>query len=688
MLQNSEVIPAAGSSSPWHEGELELQRHAGVAEQMDTVGRKFVRHFLLDQHREFFPLISFIAVGTVDRQGVPWATIRCGAPGFLHSPDPQTLDIDAIRDPADPAEEGMDDGDPVGLLGIDLVTRRRNRMNGTIVRRRSDGFSVTVADSYGNCPRYIQNRHFRFVRDAAEVSSSAPLVSDQLGDRARQIITAADTFFVASYTDRDDAGRQVDVSHRGGRSGFVRIDADGGLTIPDFNGNLFFNTLGNFIVNPRAGLLFIDHETGDMLQIAGRTEVILDSPEIAAFEGAERLWRVMPEKVVLRPDALPLRWTFAADGMSPSILVTGTWQEAEARLQAAAKAKTWRRFRVERIMDESATIRSVHLSPVDGEALIPHLAGQHLPIRIANGGEFIRRSYTLSSAPSDGCYRLSVKREGRASLLLHGMHEGDELEALAPAGAFTIDAMERGRPAVLLAAGIGITPLLSMLRHVIHEGDRTRHRRPVWLFRSSRTLGERAFDAEIAELVERGQGSVQDVRVLSAPLSAEEGSYDAVGRIDMELLKAHLLFGDYDFYLCGPASFMQAIYDGLRRLNIADGRIHAEAFGPSGLKREARPDQRAAPAVPAATEPVRVVFAQSGKEARWKPGDGALLDFAEKRGLEPAFGCRAGHCGDCRTKILKGKASYLLDPGYPVAEGEALICCSVPAEGADLHLDL
>lgn len=688
MLQKSGLIDAASPRSPWHKGELELQRHVGVAEQMDTVGRKFVRHFLLDQHREFFPLISFIAVGTVDRRGVPWATIRCGEPGFLNSPDPQTLNIDAIRDPADPADEGMDDGDPVGLLGIDLITRRRNRMNGTIVRSRNDRFSVVVDDGYGNCPRYIQNRHFRFVRDPAEISSSAPLVSDRLDDRARQIITAADTFFVASYTDREGEGRQVDVSHRGGRPGFVRIDADGGLTIPDFNGNLFFNTLGNFLVNPRAGLLFLDQETGDVLQIAGRTEIILDSPEIAAFEGAERLWRVIPEMVVLRSDALPLRWTFAENGMSPSILMTGTWQEAEARLQGAAKARTWRRFRIERIVAESATIRSFYLAPVDGEALIPHLAGQHLPIRIADGCEFIRRSYTLSSAPSDRYYRLSVKREGRASILLHGMRVSDEIEALVPTGTFTINAMERSRPAVLLAAGVGITPLLSMLRHVVHEGDRTRHRRPVWLFRSSRTVEERPFDAEIAELVERGHGSVRDLRILSGTPSAEEGSFDITGHIDMELLKAHLPFGDYDFYLCGPASFMQSIYDGLRRLNITDERIHAEPFGPSGLKREAEPGLRPASTLPAATEPVRVIFAQSGKEARWKPGDGALLDLAEKRGLEPPFGCRTGHCGECKTKISKGGVSYLAGPVHPVANDEALICCSVPAAGGDLHVDL
>lgn len=676
-------------SSPWHAGELQLQRHAGVAEQMDPVGRRVLRTFLLDQHREFYPLLPFIVIGSVDGDGTPWATIRSGRPGFLHSPDPHTLDVEAASDADDPAEAGMNDGDPIGLVGVDLITRRRNRMNGTVSRDNNDRFSVAVGQSFGNCPRYIQNRQFSFVRDPETPQRAEVVVSDRLNAHERAIIESADTFFVASYVDRDGEGRQVDVSHRGGRPGFVRIDADGGLTVPDFNGNLFFNTLGNFVVNPRAGLLFVDHETGDMLQIAGSVEVILDSPEIAAFEGAERLWRVIPETVVLRKDALPLRWHFLDNGMSPNSLMTGDWQEAASRLKISAQAKTWRRFRVGQIVEESSTIRSLDLVPVDDEALIPHLAGQHLPILIRDGKDTIRRSYTISSAPADGFYRLSVKREGRASTLLHAMKEGDEIEAMAPVGAFTIDAMERNRPAVLLSAGIGITPLLSMLHDVVQSGERTRYRRPVWLFRSSRTSSERPFDREIGELVARSEGTVRDVRVLGAPDGADEGLFDAAGRIDMTLLKAHVPFGDYDFYICGPSSFMQAMYDGLRGLNIADNRIHAEAFGPSGLRRNYAANSSAEPRKPAASAPTRVAFTQSGKDARWKPGGGSLLELAEQIGLSPAYSCRAGNCGDCRTKIVKGDVSYFSEPSYAVAAGEALICCSVPAKGAeDLQLQL
>ncbi len=120
------------------------------------------------------------------------------------------------------------------------------------------------------------------------------------------------------------------------------------LTIPDFAGNLFFNTLGNFMLNPRAGLLFVDFATGDMLQMTGEAEVILASPEIDAFQGAERLWHFRPRQVIYRPDGSPLRWSFGQAGWSPNSLMTGDWQQTEDRLRAAARAGEWRPFRIVR----------------------------------------------------------------------------------------------------------------------------------------------------------------------------------------------------------------------------------------------------------------------------------------------------------------------------------------------------
>ncbi len=319
------------SQSPWHSGELTIQRSLGVADRMDTLGRTSLRNFLLDQHREFYPLLPFIALGTVDPAGDAWATLRAGKPGFLSSPDTKTLSFDLGRDANDPADIGMNDGDSVGALGIDLSTRRRNRLNGTIRRNGAKGFAIEVVQSFGNCPRYIHNRNPEFTRDADAPATSPPQISSSLDAHARAMIAQADTFFVASYVDAEDGTRQVDVSHRGGRPGFVRIDTDGTLTIPDFNGNLFFNTLGNFLVNPKAGLVFVDFSTGDELQLTGDAKVILDSPEIAAFHGAERLWQFKPRRVIFRKEALPLRWSNG--GASPHSLKTGDWETAK-KLQA------------------------------------------------------------------------------------------------------------------------------------------------------------------------------------------------------------------------------------------------------------------------------------------------------------------------------------------------------------------
>ncbi|HBY26023.1 MAG TPA: FAD-binding oxidoreductase, partial [Bradyrhizobium sp.] len=491
----------------WHAGEKAIQQRVGVAEKMEAVGQRAVRDYMPDQHRDFFAQIPFIVVGSVDRSGDAWASLLAGRPGFIASPTSRSLEIAARPDPSDPVSEGMRESDAVALLGIELHTRRRNRANGLLRASSGQALSFELDQSFGNCPQYIQLRDFAFVREPDQPFTGEIETNTALDQAARDMIQAADTFFVASYAEREDR-RQVDVSHRGGRAGFVRVAADGTLTIPDFAGNLFFNTLGNILVNGKAGLAFVDFETGDMLQLTGDAEVILDSPEIAAFQGAERLWSFRARRVVRRRGALPLRWAFRAEGWSPNALMTGDWAQAADRIRAAELATQWRPFKVARIVDESRSIRSFHLQPDDGAGRLPHRAGQHLPIRIAlpNADKPTIRTYTLSVAPSDGMYRISVKRDGVVSQHLHdAIRVGDIIEARAPAGGFTIDAREK-RPAVLLAGGVGITPLLAMLRHVVYEGLRTRGIRPIFLFQAAHAKAERAFGDELQQLAAAAGG--------------------------------------------------------------------------------------------------------------------------------------------------------------------------------------
>ena len=311
----------------WHAGEKAIQEKAGVAGRMEITGQRIVRDYMPDQHREFFEHLPFIVVGSVDRNEDAWATLVAGKPGFISSPTERTLEIDAVPDPSDPASEGLREGCSVGLLGIEMHTRRRNRVNGILQPSFGRTLGFDVDQSFGNCPKYIQLRDFRFVRDPTEHFMGAVEEIAELDAEARALIAGADAFFVATYADRDNR-RQVDVSSRGGKAGFVRVDADGILTIPDFAGNLFFATLGNILVNGRAGLAFVDFETGDLLQMTGDAKVILDSPEIATFEGAERLWSFRARQVIRRRSALSLHWSFRADGSSPSSLRTGAWTRA------------------------------------------------------------------------------------------------------------------------------------------------------------------------------------------------------------------------------------------------------------------------------------------------------------------------------------------------------------------------
>lgn len=287
-------------SSGWHEGEIALQRRVGSYEKMAVVGPKVLRPYMLDQHREFFAELPFVVLGSLDGEGRPWATVRCGAPGFILSPDDTHLKICVGAEAGDPAS--LEVGAAVGLLGIQPHTRRRNRANGTVEGRSTSGLTIHVTQSFGNCPRFITRREALF-----EPAGAPPPEAERfefLDPDACAMIEAADTFFVASYVRRDDGSADVDVSHRGGEPGFVGIDRVGTLVVPDYAGNNFFNTLGNFVCHPVCGLLFIDYERGDLLQITGRVSLHLDE----ASEHAARHWRVAPQLMVRRRGALPLRW--------------------------------------------------------------------------------------------------------------------------------------------------------------------------------------------------------------------------------------------------------------------------------------------------------------------------------------------------------------------------------------------
>lgn len=660
--------------SPWHAGEKRLQEQAGVAERMEAFGQKVIRDYMPDQHRAFYHQLPFMVVGAVDAEGKPWATLLEGPEGFVSSPDPRQLLIGTELAADDPATPGLVAGGAVGLLGIELHTRRRNRLNGMIRRASAGQLEVEVEQSFGNCPQYIQLREYTRV----DVPSQGRQDSTAIDARARAMIESTDTFFVASYVEHESGQRSVDVSHRGGRPGFVRVEGNR-LTVPDYAGNLHFNTLGNLLVNPVAGLLFVDFATGDMLQVVGQAQVILDSPLISAFEGAERIWTLDVEQVVLRPAAVSLRWAFHE--YAPTSLATGTWAEAELRLQQRERQRQWLSWRVSRIEQESRDIRSFYLQPGDGAA-VTFAPGQHIPVRLRTEGQTpLIRTYSLSSAPSDGYLRISVKAQGPASWHLHrALKVGDLLDVRLPMGSFTLD-QDSERPLVLIGAGVGITPLIAMLREQLASGQGRR----IYLFHGGRTLADLPFQQELGALQKQSAGLLNIHRALSQPEAhAVQGrDYTFASRLGIDQIKTTLALDDYDFYLCGPASFTQDLYEGLRSVHVPDSRIHAEAFGPSTLRRHTDDNQPTLQQPPPAKEPVPVYFASSAKEARWAPDSGTLLELAERRGLSPEFSCRGGSCGTCKTRLVSGQVHYPNPPAELPELGSVLICCAIPAQAEE-----
>jgi predicted pyridoxine 5'-phosphate oxidase superfamily flavin-nucleotide-binding protein len=276
--------------TPYHDGELEVQRRAGVREEADDVGG-IVNRTISAGAARFLASQRMAVAATLDAGGQPWASLLTGPPGFLHPIDESLLHIGVAPVPADPLAAHLTARPELALLVLDPATRRRMRLNGRGLLR-PDGLFLLPDQVYGNCPKYIQKR-----RLVAEVAPAPPAVTraTRLDERQRAAIARADTFFIATFHPQGGA----DASHRGGRPGFVRVLYERRLTFLDYAGNNMFNTLGNLDGYPRAGLLFVDFENGDLLQLAGKARLRWAPQRHVELEVAE---------VVESRGGSPLRW--------------------------------------------------------------------------------------------------------------------------------------------------------------------------------------------------------------------------------------------------------------------------------------------------------------------------------------------------------------------------------------------
>jgi len=381
--------------------------------------------------------------------------------------------------------------------------------------------------------------------------------------------------------------------------------------------------------------------------------------------------------------------------LAPAAVPTG----AAKSVRPGAAWAGWREFRVaQRSFEDAAQSQcSFHLHPVDGQPLPAFKPGQFLTfsLDVANSSagnglakRAITRCYSLSDRPDPTHYRVTIKRvpapadhpEWPPGLSSNHFHDhvrpGDILLVKSPSGHFFIDP-DPAVPVVLIGGGIGITPMMSMLRWCVAEQpQRTLH-----LYYGVRNSGEHAFKQVIEEIA-ASHPSLRLNIVYSRPAATDvQGrDYQHEGHVDVELLRRTLPHGRHQFYVCGPPAMMQTLVPALAEWGVPGADIHHEAFGPASVRLPGAPEV----SVPAA-DAFEVKFQRSGRTLSWDGRDASLLDFAERHGIEVESGCRSGGCGSCETRLAEGSVQYEHAPDHDVAPGHCLLCVGRPSSNLVLE---
>ncbi len=389
--------------------------------------------------------------------------------------------------------------------------------------------------------------------------------------------------------------------------------------------------------------------------------------------------------------AAGIGWTVWRRRAGPAGAVPVATGTTSARSDAAWSG--WRDFRVaQRAFEDTAQSQcSFYLQPVDGQPLPAFKPGQFLTFALdvtAHAADAtaaprpITRCYSLSDRPEPAYYRVTVKRvpapadhpEFAPGLSSNHFHDhvqvGDVLRVKAPAGHFFIDP-DPNVPVVLIAGGIGITPMMSMLRWCIAEQPQ----RTVHLYYGLRNSREHAFKALLEEIAAAHPALHLNV-VYSRPGEGDVlgRDYQHPGHVDVDLLRRTLPHGRHQFYVCGPPAMMQTLVPALAAWGVPVADLHFEAFGPASVKLPG-----VAEAAATAVTEVEVRFRRSGRTLTWDGSDATLLDFAERHGIDVESGCRSGGCGTCETRLLEGSVQYDHAPDHDVAPGHCLLCASRPS---------
>ncbi len=457
-----------------------------------------------------------------------------------------------------------------------------------------------------------------------------------------EFIAERDSFYLGTAS----ADGQPYIQHRGGPKGFLKVLDDHTLAFADFSGNRQYISYGNLNDNDKAFIFLMDYTNRKRIKVWGTARVVEDDPELLE-KLTDPSYRGKPERAFIFRLSL---W----DGNCPQhINPRYTEEQIQELPECPCCDPNPGRFsgtlEVAEVHNETENVKTFQLSQPDGGKIpFDYLPGQFLTLDIEPGGKRTRRSYTIASTPTrPECLEITVKREemGLASRYLHDeVKPGSQLRLSAPAGKFTFTGKERDS-IVLIAAGVGITPLMSVVRYLTDqnwEGE-------IFMLLSFRRLEDFIFHKEIEGLKERHRNLHVEVT-----LSRPEGDWSGpTGRIRKELITDFVPEATSRlFHICGPEPMMRDVRAMLEELEVPKEQVKIEAFGT--VKRKPKPDaaEEARPVVSDAT----VTFISEGKSAPLPPNE-PILDIAESIGVEIDNACRSGTCGSCKVKLVSGIVS-------------------------------
>jgi len=596
-----EAIEQGETHPVFHAGELLVQKRSHV-ESMAASIQHMVRTEIRADIPELCRSQSTVILSSSDQSGRVWANVLYGPAGFLHVVSPLEIRVSASVAEELPLYQSVTvKGSSVGLIVFDLRVRRRYRINGVVgemYSAKKPSFSVRVKQAYGNCPKYIQKREVRYTDSFNLVS---PLIDQfsSLSDDHVAMLSRADTSFVGTI----HRERGMDISHRGGNPGFVRVRSPTEVYWPDYDGNNLFQTMGNIVNDPRTGLTVLDFDSGAMLLLSGRAEVVmtedLQHPEEWELDGSTRLTllHITSIRTVQWREKTPFADVLSVD-FSPHNPHTGHREELKF-IGAFPQGDDVTSFLFE--------------SQVNHE----YRAGQYGIFQIidTSTGKMTQRSWTITSLSSayggeKNHIEVSVKRvsDGAASRLLHDrihdLHDGSLVMCLVGIeGSFTLENVPETAPLdriLFLSAGVGITPLITMLRSMRAETQKapasamdavfihsTKHCNDVSFLselegpQEQAEVGEEKMTLRFRSHVfySRGQKSEHVGKQLKKIEKVTVSPQFHASRLTLAALRQ--VVPDIEqrcIFICGPLSFMHSITSFLSELGVSPDRIFSEDF--------------------------------------------------------------------------------------------------------------